>query len=152
VIVPSPTLHRAHREKGAGEEKREEAEIDAGKKEETPKEEVIPPMVPTIQNIDNEPVRTKLSFDHIDRVMEDDGIVKDVEAPKTLERLEAISAARAFERKQLEEEEDEDKIKILDDSVDLGALDGFFNLDESSGASSTVSAKNDSPFIDFEEL
>jgi hypothetical protein len=109
-------------------------------------------MVPTIQNIDNEPVRTKLSFDHIDRVLEDDGVVKDVEAPKTLERLEAISAARAFERKQLEEEEDEDKIKILDDSVDLGALDGFFNLDESSGASSAVPAKNDSPFIDFEEL
>jgi hypothetical protein len=47
-----------------------------------------------------------------------------VSAPKTIERLEEISALRNIQRKMEEEEEDNnDKLKISDQDVELGNLD-----------------------------
>ena len=45
-----------------------------------------------------------------------------VNAPKTIERLEEISALRNMQRK-LEEEDDDEKLKISDEEVSLGNLD-----------------------------
>lgn len=95
-----------------------------GEKMENLPEETPPPQVPTIQNADDETVVTKLTFNDFDSVLDSDtGKVIDVNAPKTIERLEEISSERAIQR-QLEEEDDiEDRIKIHTDNIDLGEMD-----------------------------
>ena len=89
----------------------------------------VPAVVPAIQNLDDEPVRTRLTFNDYDAVLDDANSVQSVSAPKTLERLEEISTSRAIQRKlEEEEEEDEDRIKIHTDNMDLSGLD-FLDLD-----------------------
>ena len=99
--------------------------------EETPKEEEeLVTVTPTIKNIDDEEVVTKLSFNDLDHTITTDNKEEVVEAPKTLERLEDISVSRAMERKMMEEEDDDyddEKIKIHTDTMDLT---GFDVLDE----------------------
>lgn len=98
---------------------------------ETPKEEEEPVTVtPAIKNIDDEEVVTKLSFNDMDHTITSDNREEVIEAPKTLERLEDISVSRAMERKMMEEEDDyddDDRIKIHTDTMDLT---GFDVLDE----------------------
>jgi hypothetical protein len=68
-----------------------------------------------------------LSFNDYDSVLNTEtGGVENVNAPKTIERLEEISTSRAIQRK-LDEEEDEveDRIKIHTDNIDLGNFDIF---------------------------
>ena len=102
------------------EEKKEE------KKEE---EDAIPSVVPSVKNIDEEKVVTRLTFNDFDSVLNDDNNVESVEAPKTIERLEEISTSRAIQRKLEEEAEaDEDRIKIHTDALDLASL-GVTDLD-----------------------
>jgi hypothetical protein len=112
-------------------------------------EEDIPAVVPTIQNIDNEQVITRLSFNDMDSVLDmESNSVKSVEAPKSLERLEEISTTRAIQRKLEEEESDEeDRIQIHGDKIDLS---GFDILDEISP--SNKSEPQDFVMNDFEEL
>ena len=79
-----------------------------------------------------ETVPGKLTFNDIDSAVTMDNKIENIEAPKTLERLENISASRAMERKLAEEEEsddddDDDRIKIHTDTMDLT---GFDVLDE----------------------
>jgi len=90
-------------------------------------EEEKPQIVPSISNIDNEPVITKLSFNDYDSVLDmGTGKASDVNAPKSIDRLEEISTARAIQRKlEEEEDDDDDKIKIHTDSIDLGEMDVF---------------------------
>ena len=96
-------------------------------------EEAPPSIVPAIANMDNEPVTTKLSFNDFDSVLDTDtGKINEIEAPKTIDRLEEISTSRAIQRKMEEEDdEDEDRIKIHTDNIDLGDLD-IFDFDKSS--------------------
>ena len=82
----------------------------------------------SISNVDNAPVTTKLSFNDFDSVLDTEtGKVDEVEAPKTIDRLEEISTSRSIQRKLDEEDEDEDeeRIKIHTDNVDLSDLDIF---------------------------
>ena len=51
-------------------------------------EETPPPMVPSIQDLNDEPVKTRLSFNDYDAVLNEADKVENVSAPKTLERLE----------------------------------------------------------------
>jgi hypothetical protein len=98
--------------------------------------EVMPEIVPSIQNMDDEKVITRLSFNDIDSVLDGANSVNAVEAPKTIERLEEISTSRAIQRKLEEEAEaDEDKIKIFGDAVDLS---GFEVLDGGSGSNAST--------------
>jgi hypothetical protein len=90
-------------------------------------EDKPPETVPVIQNLDNEPVVTRLTFNDIDRVLNGEDKVEEVVAPKSIERLEEISTARAIQRKLEEEEVDEDRIQIHTDSIDLGSL-GIMDL------------------------
>ena len=93
-------------------------------KEPEREEDISPPIVPSIVNKDESPVLTKLTFNDMDAIQDIDGIVENIEAPKTIERLEEISNARALERKLEEEAEDEnDKIQIHTDNLSLGDLD-----------------------------
>jgi hypothetical protein len=100
-----------------------------------------PPTVPSVQNLDDAPaVVTRLAFNDVDSVLtEGESKPEEVLAPKTIDRLEEISAARAMQRKLEEEQEaDEDRIKIFDDAtpplldvMDLGspATTGAADLD-----------------------
>lgn len=106
-------------------------------------------VVPSIKNIDEESVVTKLSFNDMDAVLNGQDKEEIVEAPKTLERLEEISVSRALER-QMEEDDDDDRIQIHTDSVDLA---GFDVLDlEPSNSSSNTSFSEPEISLDIEEL
>ena len=104
--------------------------------------------VPVIANMDDTAVVTRLAFNDLDSVLDGDNREHAVSAPKTLERLESISAANAIRRKlEEEEEEDEDRIKIhTGDDMDLGLLD----ITDMNGTSASVS--NDVSLFDIEEL
>lgn len=88
-------------------------------------EEAPPAVVPAIQNIDTEPVMTRLSFTDYDKVVDDANHVSEVNAPKTIERLEQISTSRTLQRKlEEEEEEEEGRINIhSDENIDLSDFD-----------------------------
>ena len=63
-----------------------------------------------------ESASTKLTFSDIDRAIDTRGIETTVEAPKTIERLETISAQSFEKQRHLEEDdENEDKLRIGDD-------------------------------------
>ena len=71
----------------------------------------------------NEP-SSRLTFDDIDYMKGDDGTVTSMSAPKSIERLEEISNIRAEQRKAEEEDDDDNiKLKISDQSIELGDLD-----------------------------
>lgn len=95
-------------------------------------EETVPEIVPSIQNLDNEDVIQKLTFNDMDSILSENDEVRRIDAPKTLERLEDISTSRALQRK-LEEEEvsdyesDDERIQIHTEPIDLS---GFDVLDE----------------------
>jgi len=117
--------------------------IEEKEKEKEKEEEVEKPqLVPSISNIDNEPVITKLTFNDYDSVLDSDtGNVSDVNAPKTIERLEEISTSRAIQRKlEEEDDDDDDRIKIHTNSdIDLGEMDVFdMNKSDTIGDSITL--------------
>ena len=114
-------------------------------------ENVPPAIVPSIKNIDNEPVLTRLSFNDYDSVMDTmTNKVDTVNAPKSLERLEEISTSRAIQRKLDEEESDDDydddRIHIHTEPIDLS---GFDVLDIDNGGNYVMT---DEPSLEYEEL
>lgn len=125
-----------------GEEKKEEIEYPPNK------EEILPEMVPSIQNIDNSPVVTRLTFNDTDNILEGDGNIKEVTTPKSIENLEKISMERTAQKKLKEEEEDSDsdndELHISDEILELNDFDFF----ESSGDSK----KNENIVLSFDEL
>ena len=135
--IDEPVMNKESSAEGGSEEggeKKENATTEEGleKIPETNKypEEEPPKTVPTIQNMDEEPVMMKLSFNDYDKVVqgEDTSKIQEVHAPKNIERLERISTERAIQRRMDEDEED-DKIKIHE-GVDASDLLEFDVLDE----------------------
>jgi hypothetical protein len=83
-------------------------------------------VVPSIANLDENAVITKLSFNDIDSVMDmGTGDISDIPAPKDPERLEALSMSRALQSKLDEDDDIDDRIKIHTDTIDLGEMDVF---------------------------
>ena len=136
-------------------EEEDKTEEDKLKEEEKEKEDMkmdlennpnnkIPETVPSISNIDEDKVITRLSFNDIDQLS--DGTQKS--APKDIERLEKISFERNLQRKMEEEGDDTDdegkeKIKIhMDENI---TLDDIFDLDKDTNNSNDIS-------LDFEDL
>ena len=77
-----------------------------------------------IKNMDEKEVTTRLKFNDYDSVLDEMNTVCSINAPKTLERLEEISTSNALQRKLDEAtEEDEEKIRIHEESIDLGLLE-----------------------------
>lgn len=121
-------------------------------------EDHVPEVVPTIKDIDNEPVITRLTFNNVDNDDNDKyntnnnnnhvSISSQSEvkssAPKTLERLEQMATSNAFQRKLEEIEDTSDRIKILTEPIDLS---GFEELDEKKSF-----PKDDYLLEDVEEL
>jgi hypothetical protein len=110
-----------------------EADVNVAEPDQTEKkaEETVPDIVPTIQNLDDKEVVTKLSFNDTDSVLNNVNKVEKVDAPKSLERLEDISTSRAISRRLEEEDSDTDdeRLQIHTDLIDLS---GFDILDEPS--------------------
>ena len=109
--------------------------------DETPSSEdtEIHTVIPSIQNIDDAPVLTKLSFNDYDSVMDlENGAIESINAPKTVERLEEISMERAIQRKLEEEDDLDDKIKIHTDNISLEPLD-IMDMDKGSRTEESVS-------------
>ena len=83
----------------------------------------------TVQPVNN----SHLSFNDIDYVKDNNNNIVSVTAPKTIERLEEISEIRAQQRKISESDDEDDnenvKLHISNESVDLGALD-IHTIDE----------------------
>jgi len=113
------------------ESAKEEEKVEPEQKE-NKVEETVPEVVPTIQNLDDNEVVTKLSFNDTDSVLNNVNKVEKVDAPKSLERLEDISTSRAISRRLEEEDSDTDdeRLQIHTDLVDLS---GFDILDEPTG-------------------
>jgi hypothetical protein len=118
-----------------------------GEKEEDPikPEEELPEIVPSIKNLNDEEVITRLTFDNTDSVMDDLNVVKTIEAPKTIERLEEISTSRAIQRKLDEDESDDERIKIHTGQIDLSGFDVLDEINE-------LKPSDDILLNDFEEL
>lgn len=145
-ILDGPTL---------GTSTAESIDSNSSLSESKAKEEEPPSIVPTIQNLDNEKVSTRLTFNDFDAVLDGDDKVNNVNAPKTIERLEQVSMENHIRRKMEEEQEaDEDRIKIHTDTIDLAGFD-VLDLDSngSNGSRSNTSDPADSLFsLDIEEL
>jgi hypothetical protein len=115
---------------------------------EIPPEEAPPAVIPAIQDIDTKPVVTRLAFNDVDEAFGEGSGREEIVAPKNIERLEEISAARNMQRKLEEEGDDDgdaplDRITIKDDALDLGEL-GITDLNGS---------KEEEPLtLDFEEI
>jgi hypothetical protein len=122
-----------------------DGEIDEKKEEELLPEELPPSL--SVENMDDNKVITKLSFNDVDSAS--DGTM--IDAPKTIERLEQISDEREAQRKLEEEDDDEDgndRIKIhMDENVDLTDV---FDLDKTDGSGPT--SDDTSASFDFEDL
>jgi len=95
------------------------------------KEEEMPSVVPSIKNLDDEPVITRLSFNDYDSVMDEDNREEKISAPKSIERLEEISTERAIQRKLEEDDDLDDKIKIHTDNITLDNFDVLDGIDRS---------------------
>ena len=102
-------------------------------------EEAVPETVPSIKNLDEEPVITRLTFNDYDSMIDEENNIEKISAPKTIERLEEISTERAIQRKLEEEDDLDERITIHTDSIDLGPLE---NLDY----------EDSKPVSDFVEL
>ena len=126
-------------------EKAQDSSVSEESKTEDKKEESVS-VVPSVRNIDEEKVTTKLSFNDFDAVLNENNQVESVNAPKTIERLEEISTSRAMQRKLEEEADDDDKIRIHTDNLDIDSL-GIMDLDPVSAIS-----YEEPPILDFEVI
>jgi hypothetical protein len=92
-----------------------------------PKEDELKtiPVTPSIQNIDDEPVINKLTFNNLDTAVDVYNEEEIIDAPKTIERLEDISVSRALERRMMEDDDDydNDRIQIHSETMNLSDFD-----------------------------
>ena len=88
------------------------------------KEQIVEPLVNTETQaiFEGKDGNISLKFNDVDSVVSKNGKEELVNAPKTIERLEEISTLRNIQRK-IEEEENDDKLKILNEEVPLDILD-----------------------------
>ena len=78
----------------------------------------------------DQPIKQSLSFNEIDYVKSDDGMITNVNAPKSISHLEEISEMRAQQRRMESEEDDENsKLNISDQTFNLDVLD-IHNIEE----------------------
>lgn len=109
-----------------------EEDVTQEVKEEIIEEPIKKPINNETNNNSNEATNNGagLSFNDIDYVKTDDGSVSNVNAPKSIERLEEISQLRNQQRKMEEDEDDEDnKLVISDQEFTLDTLD-LHNIEE----------------------
>jgi len=137
--IPTEAIIRAYLDESIEDE--EEVIIEPIVEEEEKKEEVVPkqeepmmeipkeelPATLSVENVNNEKPVTRLTFNDIDDASDGTSI----DAPKSIERLEEISARGNMMRKSEEDDEEEEEsgnIKIhMNEDV---TLDNVFDLDK----------------------
>ena len=146
IIEPVPEEEEKADSKDQSKENNKEDEKEPEKIELEPEEELPPTL--TVEDIDDSKPTTRLTFNDTDQLS--DGT--QVDAPKTIERLEEIGSQRAEERRISEEDdydddEDSGRLKIhMDEDV---VLDDIFDLDKPMGSKSI----EDEPIVlDVEQL
>jgi hypothetical protein len=130
---------------------KQETKTDETTQETTEEDKEEIPVVPSVKNMDEEKVVTRLSFNDNDNVLDENDNVQNVEAPKTLERLEEISTTRALERKLAEQEDEDSDDERITISTEDANLTGFESLDEPTQLSNTRADEN-AIKLDIEEL
>ena len=153
--IPTEAIVRAYLDESVEQEEEIVEEIieEKGDEKEAVPDVIAEPEPPPsfesgaiITNISDKPVINRLSFDDVDRALTDDGNVEEIDAPKTIERLEEISVSRNLQRKLDEandDDDDEDRLKI---GADLDSMSlGFTDLNPDS-------LSNDIIKLDFDEL
>lgn len=101
------------------------------------REEAPPQQIPSITNVSDEPVISRLTFNNVDSQLNEYGTEVKVEVPKTVENLERISEERAAQRRLEEEmeaddEDDDERIKIhMSEPVELSGFDELDKLSDS---------------------
>lgn len=103
--------------------------------QETTEKSEEPPVELGIRDLDDEKVVTTLTFNDMDSVLDTDNNVSNVEAPKSIERLEELSTTRALERK-MEEAENNDYDDIDDEALNIS--DEVIHLNDFEDVSSVV--------------
>jgi hypothetical protein len=145
-VVIEPVQEETPSSKDAGTEESEENKEK--ERVQIPAEEPPPALVPSIQDIDTKPVITRLAFNDVDEAFGGETGREEVLAPKNIERLEEISAARNLQRKLEEEGADDDDMPLdritIKDDLDLGDL-GFTDLNGKSGEEEELK-------LDFDEI
>uniref|UniRef100_A0A6C0K002 Uncharacterized protein n=1 Tax=viral metagenome TaxID=1070528 RepID=A0A6C0K002_9ZZZZ len=109
-------------------------------------------VTPGVKNLNEENPVTRISFNDYDSVLDPlSNKVENINAPKTEDRLEAISADRHFKRKLEEESDDDDdeRIKIHTEPIDLS---GFDILDMDEPPTTKMNPQDDNITLDIEEL
>jgi hypothetical protein len=111
------------------------------------------PFVPTVKNIDDNPIISKIQFNDYDSVISGNSKTpENVSAPKTFERLEEISTANALRRKMEEEQdEDDERINIMDDDINLDEL-GIFNFNNDDNGIKSPVVQDINFQLDIDEL
>ena len=100
------------------EEKEEEQPVVEKEKEEVKeenKEETVPEVVPTIQDKDDKEVVTRLTFNDIDSILDENDIKK--EEPRSMDDLNNISVSKAME--SYSDDEEDERIQIMDEPISL---------------------------------
>lgn len=126
--VDEPIIQKPH-------ESKEDEDSSNEKRESEPS---FAPVVSTYSNADSlndttsSNIKHNIGFNDYDSVLHmDTNEEEKINAPKSIERLEELSAERAFQRRLEEEEEElQNSIKISDDNIDLNEL-GILNMDGS---------------------
>jgi hypothetical protein len=158
--IPTEAIIRAYLDESIEEEEEviiEPIKEDVSKEDVLPKEEVSekketdekpPENVPSIKNLNDEPVVTRLTFNDYDSVLDTEKNESKIHAPKSLERLEEISVSRLMQKKleesseNFDQDQNQDKIKIME-PIDLSELD-VLDLEKK--------LTDDVPLLDFIEI
>lgn len=137
--IPTETIIRAYLDESVEQE--EEVIIEQIPEERPPEaatesvvtavEEEMPQKFPSIENLSDEPVVSRLTFNNVDSMLNEFGAEETIEVPKTVDNLERISDERAAQRRLEEEmEAEEDRIQIhMTEPIELS---GFEELDDNS--------------------
>tara|TARA_Y100000389_G_C17425892_1_gene499499 strand:- start:101 stop:1138 length:1038 start_codon:yes stop_codon:yes gene_type:complete len=90
-------------------------------------EENTSDVVPGVSDLNKENVITKLSFNDIDTVLDEDNTINNIDAPKSIERLEQISTSNAIKKlddnDDYDDDDEEERIQIHTDDIDLTGFD-----------------------------
>jgi len=158
--IPTEAIIRAYLDESIEEEEEviiEPIKEDVSKEDVLLKEEVSekketdekpPENVPSIKNLNDEPVVTRLTFNDYDSILDTEKNESKIHAPKSLERLEEISVSRLMQKKleesseNFDQDQNQDKIKIME-PIDLSELD-VLDLEKK--------LTDDVPLLDFIEI
>jgi len=116
-----------------------------------PEEDKPPEIVPSIKNINDEPITTKLTFNEIDSILDENNEVHDIKVSKSIDDLERTTMEKYLKNKDNDDDDNYGRLTIFenDDSNQL-LLNDIETLDGEIAANSV--SIQEPPMFEFEEL